>query len=79
MDGRRIRDQEAADPPPPWRPGLGDLAYDTAVRMVGVVVEVPGDGVYAYHLSPPAGGSEWTAERGGSTLRPVNTKADDGA
>lgn len=49
----------------------GDLAQDSTTDRIGVVVDVPGDGVYSYHLRPPGGGEEWTAPRDGSTLCPA--------
>ncbi|GAA2110862.1 hypothetical protein GCM10009759_52510 [Kitasatospora saccharophila] len=75
MSGRHTTRRDANGPAPPWIPRLGDLAYDTAARAVGVIVDVPGEGTYAYHLSPPAGGEEWTAARDAATLSPSDTTA----
>ncbi|MET8699152.1 hypothetical protein ABZW10_09815 [Kitasatospora sp. NPDC004723] len=73
MSGRRTAHEDAHDPVSPWTPRLGDLAHDTATGAVGVVVDVPGEGVYSYHLRPEDAGceKEWTAPKDGSTLRPA--------
>ncbi|MCC9312467.1 hypothetical protein LN042_36365 [Kitasatospora sp. RB6PN24] len=77
MSGRRISPRDANEPATPWTPRLGDLAYDTATLTVGVIVDVPGEGVYSYHLRPPEGGEEWTAHRDASSLRPANSTPFD--
>lgn len=61
MSGRRLNSQDANGPAAPWTPRLRDLAHDTINGTVGVIVDVPGEGVYSYHLRPPEGGEEWTA------------------
>lgn len=71
MSGRRSTHADVNDPAPTWTPRLGDLAQDLATGLLGVVVEVPGEGVYSYHLRPPGGGEEWTAPRDGNTLGPA--------
>ncbi|WP_181442224.1 hypothetical protein [Streptomyces tateyamensis] len=37
-----------------------------------MIVDVPGEGVYSYHLRPPEGGEEWTAPRDATTLHPAD-------
>lgn len=75
MSGRRTAHEDAHDPAPPWTPRLGDLAHDSATGRTGVVVDVPGEGVYSYHLRPEGAGGEqeWTAPKDGSTLTPATT------
>lgn len=72
MSGRRINLADANDPAPTWTPRLGDLAQDSTTGRIGVVVDIPGEGVYSYHLRPPGGGEEWAALRDGSTLSPAH-------
>ncbi|WP_162824231.1 hypothetical protein [Peterkaempfera bronchialis] len=72
MSGRRGNPADANEPAPTWAARLGDLAQDTTTGVVGVVVDIPGEGVYSYHLRPPGGGKEWTAPRDGSTLLPAH-------
>ncbi|MFJ8477679.1 hypothetical protein [Kitasatospora sp. NPDC094011] len=74
MSGRRTTHEDAHDPAPTWTPRLGDLAHDSSADRTGVVVEVPGDGVFSYHLRPERGGAdpEWTAPADGSTLSPAD-------
>ncbi|GAB2697316.1 hypothetical protein GCM10010442_13860 [Kitasatospora kifunensis] len=74
MSGRRINPADANAPASTWTPRLGDLARDSTTERVGVVVDVPGEGVYSYHLRPPGGGEEWTAPRDGSTLHPTDDR-----
>lgn len=76
MSGRPAHRVDPEHPSPRWTPRLGDLALDSATGNVGVVVDIPGDGGFAYHLRPPGGGGEWTASADGSTLRPVADAAD---
>ncbi|MFG2905075.1 hypothetical protein ACGF13_08430 [Kitasatospora sp. NPDC048286] len=73
MSGRHAAHEQPRAPVPPWAPRLGDLAYDSATGRVGVVVDIPGEGVYSYHLRPEGAGGEqeWTAPKDGSTLRPA--------
>ncbi|MER8104570.1 hypothetical protein [Kitasatospora sp. NPDC094016] len=76
MSGRRTAHEEAHDAAQPWTLRLGDLAHDTAAGKAGVVVDVPGEGVYSYHLRPEGAGGEkeWTAPKDGSTLRPATAQ-----
>ncbi|MCF2532503.1 hypothetical protein [Yinghuangia soli] len=44
-----------------WLPRRGDLAYDTALQRIGVVIAIPEDtGADLYHLRPEVGG-DWAA------------------
>jgi glutamate-1-semialdehyde 2,1-aminomutase len=81
MSGRYVTSTDAHGPAGGWAPRLGDLAYDSAVGRTGVVVDVPGDDVYSYHLRPDGGaGDEWTAPSDGSTLRrPIPGRGSTGA
>ncbi|GAA0476485.1 hypothetical protein Aca07nite_87040 [Actinoplanes capillaceus] len=74
MSGGSEIQQDAGSAASSWTPSLGDLAYDSAAAKTGVVVDVPGEGVYHFHLRPEGGctGDEWTAPADGSTLSPPN-------
>lgn len=77
MSGRPAhRIDQGLPPARRWTPRLGDLALDSATDSVGVVVDIPTDGGFAYHLRPPGGGGEWTAPADGSTLLPVEDSGE---
>ena len=75
--GRRtpysLSDHATSDPASGWTARLGDLVHDHATGKVGVVVEIPGEAVFGYHLRPEGQGAEreWTAPPDGHTLTPV--------
>ncbi|MGW1173714.1 hypothetical protein ACWD4P_08320 [Kitasatospora sp. NPDC002543] len=73
MSRRHAAHEEPRYPEPPWAPRLGDLAHDTATGRVCVVVGIPGEDAYSYHLRPEGSGGEqeWTAPKDGSPLRPA--------
>ncbi len=81
MSGGNATNQDASSAAPSWTPSLGDLAYDSATAQTGVVVDVPGENVYHYHLRPAGGcaSDEWTAPADGSTLSPPNDAHEAGA
>ena len=57
----------------PFYPRLGDLARDTSRDgVIGVVIELPGEGRNTYHLCPAGGGDKWSTPNDGTTLRPVH-------
>ncbi|MET8831865.1 hypothetical protein ABZX40_39550 [Streptomyces sp. NPDC004610] len=55
-------DRNVSEHPNPPQLSVGDLAFDTRTRALGVVMDTgadPGNGLYS--LRPPHGGTEWDA------------------
>lgn len=61
-DQDRARRRDLADGAAGFEPRRGDLAYDTAREVFGVVVALPEDtATGVYQLVPEGGGEGWTA------------------